>query len=258
MLLDQALATGCPVRQIDTARAALFQATGKYREALRLREHLANADFGIHTLGALATLLAEMQQWPAACNWYALALDEDDGMCPLPCGQLLFEWGVSAMRCGDLKRAEELFTELEAVLPAHVPGRGHRAKLALARGRLDVAAALIKPPLETSDDPRYRAIHAEILAARGDREAAAREAEFAAVRYELLLARRPEAYAEPAAIFFMGLGNRPQLAADLASANWKLRDTPRSCRLLVRALRNAEQVSRIQVSTVEPRRAKTA
>ena len=162
-------------------------------------------------------------------------------MCPLPCGQLLFEWGVSAMRCGDLKRAEELFTELEAVLPAHVPGRGHRAKLALARGRLDVAAALIKPPLETSDDPRYRAIHAEILAARGDREAAAREAEFAAVRYELLLARRPEAYAEPAAIFSWVSGIGPSCRRSRLGQL----ETPRHAALAqasVRALRNAEQV----------------
>ena len=47
-------------------------------------------------------------------------------------------------------------------------------------------------------------------------------------RYERLLARRPEAYADHAAAFFMGIGNRPQLAFELASMNWKLRDTPRS------------------------------
>ena len=131
------------------------------------------------------------------------------GVSPLPCGQLLFEWGVSAMRRGDLDRAEAIFVELDAILPAHVPGRGHRAEVALARGQLDVAAALITPLLETSDDPEYRAIHAEILAARGEREAALREAERAAAAYELLLARRPEAYADHAAAFFMGIGNRP-------------------------------------------------
>ena len=96
--------------------------------------------------------------------------------------------------------------------------------------------------LETSDDPEYRAIYAEILAARGDGKAAS-EAERAAAAYELLLARRPEAYADHAAAFFMGVGNRPQRALELASANWKLRDTPRSRRLLAKALRNAQQVS---------------
>jgi hypothetical protein len=110
---------------------------------------------------------------------------------------------------------------------------------------LDVAAALITPLLETSDDPEYRAIYVEILAARGDREAAS-EAERAAAAYELLLARRPEAYADHAAAFFMGVGNRPQRAVELASANWKLRDTPRSRSLLAKALQNAQQASLVK------------
>jgi tetratricopeptide (TPR) repeat protein len=227
-------------------KAALLQASGQYCEALVLRERLAKDDPGISTLGALASLLAEMDQWPAAERYYADALDTDQGISPIPCAQLLFEWGVSAMRRGDLDRAETIFAELDAILPAHVPGRGHRAEVALARGQLDLAAALIAPLLEISDDPEYRGIYAEILAARGDREAATEEAESAAAGYELLLARRPEAYADHAAAFFMGIGDRPDLAVDLASANRRLRDTPRSRSLLTRARRNAQRVSRVK------------
>ena len=234
--LDQALAAGYPRHKIDFERAALLQATGRYEDALYLRERLAKDDPGIHTLGGLASLLAEMDRWEAAEAFYAAALDADNGVSPLPCGQLLFEWGVSAMRRGGLDRAEEIFVELDAILPQHVPGRGHRAEVALARGQLDFAAALITPLLETSDDPEYRATYAEILAARGEREAALSEAERAAAVYERLLARRPEAYADHAAAFFMGIGNRPQRAVDLATANWTLRDTPRSRSLLARAL----------------------
>ena len=40
------------------------------------------------------------------------------------------------------------------------------------------------------------------------------ESERAAAAYELLLARRPEAYADHAAAFFMGVGNRPQRALE--------------------------------------------
>ena len=203
---------------------------------------------GFDTLGALASLLAEMDQWAEAENRYSAALKADDGISPLPCGQLLFEWGVSAMRRGDLDRAEAILAELHAILPAHAPGRGHRAEVAVARGALDVAAVLITPLLETSDDPEYRAVYAEILAARGDSRAAS-EAERAVVAYELLLARRPEAYADHAAAFFMGVGNRPQRAVELALANWKLRDTPRSRHLLAKARRNAQHVSLLQGST---------
>ena len=237
-LLDRAFAAGYPRHEVDAERAALLQATGRYSEALVLRERLAKDDPRIQTLGALASLLAEMGEWAAAESRYAAALAADEDISPIPCAQLLFEWGVSAMRRGDLDRAEAIFVELDAILPAHVPGRGHRAEVALARGQLDVALALVRPLLEISDDPEYRATYAEILAARGDRQAAS-EAERAAAAYEALLARRPEAYADHASAFFMGVGNRPQLAVDLARVNWKLRDTPRSRRLLARALRNA-------------------
>lgn len=39
--------------------------------------------------------------------------------------------------------------------------------------------------------------------------------------------------------FFMGVGSRPELAVELASAIFELRDTPRSRSLLARALREA-------------------
>jgi tetratricopeptide (TPR) repeat protein len=237
--LDRAAAAGYPGPEIDAERAALLQATGRYVEARALRERLATEDPGIHTLGALGSLLAEMDRWAAAETSYAAALDADTGVSPLPCGQLLFEWGVSAMRRGDLDRAESIFAELDAILPQHVPGRGHRAEVALARGELDAAVALITAPVELSDDPEYRATYAEILAARGSGAAAACEAGRAAAAYERLLERRPEAYADHAAAFFMGVGNRPQRAVDLALFNRKLRDTPRSRHLLARALRAA-------------------
>jgi tetratricopeptide (TPR) repeat protein len=242
-LLDQALAAGHPTEEVDLERAALLQATGRYSEARVLRERLTKDDPGVHTLGALATLLAEMDQWAAAESCYTAAVDADEGTSPIPCGQLLFEWGESAMRRGDLDRAEEIFVELDAILPQHVPGRGHRAEVALARGQLDLAAALTTPLLAIADDPEYRATYSEILAARGDSKAAITVAQHAAAAYQRLLARRPEAYADHAAAFFMSVGNRPQLAVDLALANFKLRDTPRSRNLLAKALRNALQAS---------------
>ena len=241
-LLDRTLAAGYPAEKVNAERAALFQATGRYQEALVLREALAERDPGIQTIGAFATLLAEMDDWPAAEARYVAALDADTGVSPIPCGQLLFEWGVSAMRRGDLSRADQLFSELEAILPGHVPGRGHRAEVAVARGQISLALALVRPLLEISDDPEYRATYAEILAARCDLEAAARQVERATAAYELLVARRPAAYADHAAEFFMGIGNRPQLASELALANWQLRDTPRSRRLLAQA-RKAQQNS---------------
>jgi tetratricopeptide (TPR) repeat protein len=240
--LNQALAAGYPSHKIDMERAAVLQATGVYKEALALRERLAERDPGIHTISALGSLYAEMDKWDAAEACYAAALDADNGTSPIPCAQLLFEWGVNAMRRGDLCLAETILAELCSIFPAHVPGRGHRAEVALARGELDRAESLVRPLLDIADDPEYRGIYAEILAARGDNKAAC-EAAYAAAAYQQLLVRRPEAYADHAAAFFMGIGNRPQLAVDLASANFKLRDTPRSRSLLARAREKLNQVS---------------
>jgi tetratricopeptide (TPR) repeat protein len=243
-LLGRAAAAGHSTKEIDGEKASLLQATGEYREALELREKLARDDRGIHSIGALATLLAEMGNWAAAEATYVAALESDGGISPIPCAQLLFEWGVSAMRRHGYDQAEAVFDELNDLLPAHVPGRGHRAEVAMAREEFDLATALIKPLLEIADDPEYRATYAEILAATGNSEGAAIEAQIAAAEYERLLARRPEAYADHAAFFFLGVGNRPERALELASANWELRDTPRSRSLLREARRKAQQDSR--------------
>ncbi|MDX1195802.1 tetratricopeptide repeat protein [Sinorhizobium medicae] len=234
VLLVHALVAGYSVQEIEGERAALLQATGHYDEALLVRERLAERNPRIDTLASLATLLAEMDQCGRAETCYAAALDADQGVSPIPCGQLLFEWGVSSMRRGDLDKAEAVFAALDAILPGHVPGRGHRAEVAFARGKLDVAEQLVAPLLEASDDPEYRALYAEILTARGDGRSA-RQAGLAAEEYERLLARRPEAYADHAAAFFIGIGNRPKRALELASLNLKIRDTPRSRKLLAKA-----------------------
>ena len=185
---------------------------GRYSEALVLRERLAKDDPGLHTLGALASLLAEMDRWVAAETSYAAALDADNGVSPLP----VLPTAVRVGRERDAPRRSgprgSDLAELDAILPAHVPGRGHRAEVALARGQLDRAMALIMPLLEISTI-RNIARFMRRSWPRGDRKARG-EAERAAAAYELLLARRPEAFADHAAAFFMGVGNQPQRAVE--------------------------------------------
>ena len=145
------------------------------------------------------------------------------------------------MRGGEVDRAEEIFRSSTRYCRSTSRDGGIGPRWRSPAEQLDVALALIGPLVDVSDDPEYRAIYAEVLAARGERDMAVCEAERAAAGYEELLARRPEAYAHHAAAFFTGMGHRPQRAVELAEANWKLRDTPRSRRLLAKALRNAEQ-----------------
>lgn len=256
VLLDLAMVAGCSRQQIQGARAALLQATGQFWDALELRDRLARERPNLETLGALATLSAEMGQFALAEMLYAQAIKADDGIVPLRCAQLLYAWARAAMRQGDLARADELLVHLEIVLPWHMPGRAGRAEIALARGDLDGAAALIESPLEASDDPAYVALNAQILAARGEDTEAANEAQRAAAVYDALLERRPEAYVDEAAKFFMGVGNRPLRAVELAAKNLALRDTPCARALLSKARRAA--VARTAGRTVQTFRSRAA
>ena len=233
-LLDRAVAAGYPTHKIDVKRAAVLQATGRYTEALVLRERMAKENPGIDTLGALASLLAEMDEWSAAENCYAAALDADHGVSPLPCGQLLFEWGVSAMRRGDLDQAEAMFAELDAILPAHAPGRGHRAEVALARGQLDFAerssSRCSQPPTILNIVRSMRRSSPHVVTAK-------LEAKRNMQRQSMSCCWRDGP--KPMSIMLQpsswGWATDRSLLLTLPSANWKLRDTPRSRSLLAKA-----------------------
>ena len=145
-------------REIDIERAALLQATGRYEDALVLREKSAKVNPGIQTLGALASLLAEMGRWVAAENSYAAALDADNGVSPLPCSQAAVRMGRerdaprrSGSGRGDLRpnsmRSCRRMSRDEDIAPKW-------------RSRADSWTSLrrsVTPLLEISDDPEYRA-----------------------------------------------------------------------------------------------------
>ena len=191
-----------------------------------------------------------MGSWSAAEACYRGRARSRRGVSPLPCAQLLFEWGVHAMRQGQLDQAESRFAALHLILPAHVPGRGHRAEVALERGQLDRALALITPLLEISDDPEYRATYAQILVARGEHQAAAREAERAADGLRAAARAAARSIRGPRSGILHG-HRRPPAACGRTRgmANWKLRDTPRARSLLFRAQRNAVEPSELANST---------
>ena len=57
----------------------------------------------------------------------------------------------------------------------------------------------------------------------------------AAARYDELVARHAEAFADHAAEFWLEVGAKPHLALQLARRNLEVRRTPRACALLARA-----------------------
>lgn len=114
-------------------------------------------------------------------------------------------------------------------LPSYVPAHGHLAEADAAEGRVAVAIERLRRLALASDDPDYATRLARLLG----RCEASTEARFwrahAAARYEELMARHPEAYADHAAEFWLTVGGDPQRALRLARWNLAL-ERPRALR----------------------------
>jgi hypothetical protein len=120
-------------------------------------------------------------------------------------------------------------------LPGYAPAQGHLAEVEAALGETDSAIARLRPLTISSDDPGYAVQLARILSGVG-RVGEAREwRSRAAVRYDELVARHLEAFADHAAEFWLEAGADPHRTLWLAGRNLEVRQAPRAHELLSRA-----------------------
>jgi tetratricopeptide (TPR) repeat protein len=118
-------------------------------------------------------------------------------------------------------------------LPAYVPAQGHLAEIDAALGETAAAIARLRPLALASDDPDYATQLARILGNAGQPDEAEAWRSKAQARYDELLARHRDAFADHAAEFWLTIGGDPERALQLARQNLSLRQTPRA-RALVR------------------------
>jgi hypothetical protein len=133
----------------------------------------------------------------------------------------------------ELRRARAWCGAAVRRLPAYVPAQGHLAELDGALGDTPAAIARLRPLALASDDPEYASQLALILGNAGQIEDAQTWRAKAEVRYDELLARHQDAFADHAAEFWLTIGGDRKRALWLARHNLSLRDTPRA-RALVR------------------------
>ena len=136
---------------------------------------------------------------------------------------------------GDLRRARSWLDAAHRRLPAYAPAQGHLAEVEAALGETDSAIARLRPLTISSDDPDYPAQLARILTEVGRVEEAREWRARAAARYDELVARHREAFADHAAEFWLDAGADPRRALWLARRNLEVRKTPRARALLSRA-----------------------
>ena len=234
--LDEAERLASNTKTVDSERAAIFQALGRYDEALYLREEAAQGHPSFENLAALVGLYAERGEINAAEKQYQQSLKEYRGVSPLPLALLDFQMGHMWMNEDRPLDARISFDSARCLVPAYAQAQGHLAEIDAELGEIESAVATLRLLAAFSDDPDYAAQLARILGDTGTDGESRYWRQLAAVRYEELLSIHPEAFADHAAEFWLAAGAEPDKALRLAKMNLEVRNTPRARRLLAQAV----------------------
>jgi tetratricopeptide (TPR) repeat protein len=233
--LDEAERLGAARAVVDGERAAVFQALGRYHDALAIREPAAIRRPSFDTHAALAVLRAETGEPHAADTLFGASRARYRSVSPFPLAMLDFQRGRMWLDAGDLDRARAWFDSALRRVPAYAPARGRLAAVHAAAGEHEAARLMLTPLAMASDDPGYMAQLSQVLAASGPTRLARSWRQRAAARYDALVALHPAAFADHAAEFWLCLGTDPGQALFLAELNLSVRQTPRARDLVARA-----------------------
>ncbi|MCB0210269.1 MAG: tetratricopeptide repeat protein [Anaerolineae bacterium] len=233
--LDEANRLGAKQTELDAERAAIFQALGRYDEALDLRRSAVEYRPDFAALGALAGLQAERGQVAEAERLFSAARERYQGVSPFPIALLDFQHGVMWLGQGDLSAARFWFEAARRRLPTYAPALGHLAEVEAALDDCESAINRLRPLAVAADDPEYASILADLLSDAGQTREADRWRAQAAARYDELMARHPAAFADHAAEFWLTVGADAERAIQLARQNLTIRQTPRAEALYRRA-----------------------
>jgi tetratricopeptide (TPR) repeat protein len=241
---------------VNGERAAILQALGRYDEAHVIREEAAERRPDFEAIAALAGLCADRGQIEAARRLHAEARWRYCGVSPFPLALLEFQLGHMWMHCGQWDEACNSFGAALRLVPAYAPALGHLAEVEAGIGNVEMAIARLYPLTHASDDPDYAAQLARILCEAGRTSESSHWRKFAAARYDELVAIHPEAFADHAAEFWLGVGADPNKALTLAKTNLGLRKTPRAYELFSQAISANEAVGATRSATSLQARAK--
>lgn len=234
--LDLAERHGMDTNAVGDERAAIFEAIGRYDDALALRREAVARARTFESVCALASIHAARGECDSAESLFADGRRRYRGVSPFALAALEFQRGHMWLAEHALLRARACFTEALARVPGYASAQGHAAQVDAELGDVEDAVARLRPFASSCDDPQYAAQLARILEEAGRTDEARSWREWATARYETLLERHLHAFADHAAEFWLWRDADLERALELASINLKLRNTQRARHLFARAL----------------------
>jgi len=210
---------------IGAQRAGLDEAVGRVDAALVERQLATGRWPSFDHLSALAAVVGDLGDRDAAHRLFVRALAAYRDVSPFAVAYLELQEGLMWERLGAYSHARDLYEQAHARLPAYSTVTIHLAGVEAAMGDVAAALAVLEPLLPVSEDPEVAAQLAALYRRAHRTEETSTLVARARARYEELLARHPEAYADHAARFFLGIGDDPVRARALAEQNLAVRRT---------------------------------
>jgi tetratricopeptide (TPR) repeat protein len=134
-----------------------------------------------------------------------------------------------------------MYEQALRLVPQYVPANLHLAELQAAHGNTAEALAHLDRIVAVSPDPESLALLGTLHRRTGDATRGDGEIRQAQARFEELLRRHPQAFADHAAEFYLDAGADPERALHWARINLLARETPRAFALAIRAARSAHR-----------------
>ena len=221
----------------EALEASILEARGEIEAARALRRGERVGNPASAGLAALASLQAASGDWAGAAQLFARARDAYRGTSPFALAAIHYEEGRMWVEAEELQRARASLAHAVRLVPDYAPALGHLAEVEAELGDRARAIVILQKIASRSDDPDYAAQLARILVDAGRAAEAQPWKEQAEQRFERLMGKYPEAFADHAAEFWLAAGANPARALEAARFNQELRATSRASELLARAER---------------------
>lgn len=229
---------------IKERRANILRALGKHDEALTLYQEINRTRPDISTLGEEASLRGELGQLEAAEQLFISAQEKFVDVTPFPLAWLYFQQGLMWENAGNLARAQVLYQAAVERLPCYAAAVAHLAGIEEARAQKDSAVARLKKLLLTADDPEYKGQLAALLTSPADAALSSQLRTEAQKQYEVLLKKKPRAFAGHAVRFYSAAGGDAKTALVWAEKNLGWLKSPAALTLATEAALAAGESAR--------------